>query len=223
MIERQFHLYVDSADLNELRTILPHPLIYGVTTNPTLMRNAGLSRRALPGLVDQVFAWGASAVQVQVESRDADDMVRDARAALSLGPAGRIIPKIPATRAGFTAGGRLADEGLRVTYTAVFAPEQALFAANAGAAYAAPYLGRLVDQGEDALAVIARMQALVSRYGRDTRLLVASVRTREAFLSLLELGVGAITVPVQLMGQLLDHGATLDAERAFLDDAGAPR
>ena len=61
MTDPQFHLYVDSADLNELRTILPHPLIYGVTTNPTLMRHAGLSRRALPGLVDQVFAWGASA------------------------------------------------------------------------------------------------------------------------------------------------------------------
>ncbi len=219
MNEPRFHLYIDSADLSEIQALLPNPLVYGVTTNPTLMRRAGLKRNAFARFVEDVLALEARAVQVQVWSADAEGMLRDARASLDLGPKGTIIPKIPATRAGFTAGCRLAAEGIRITYTAVFAPEQALFAANTGAAYAAPYLGRMDDQGSDALAVLARMQALVSRYGSDTRLLVASIRTREAFLSLLDLGVGAITIPPRLAPELLDHVTTLEAESVFLSDS----
>ena len=221
MISPRFHLYIDSADLGVIQALLPNPLIYGVTTNPTLMRRAGLRSEELAAFIDRVLVLEAQVVQVQVSSRDANGMLRDARAALELGPEGRIIPKIPATRAGFAAGCRLSAEGVRVTYTAVFAPEQALFAANTGAAYAAPYLGRLDDLGSGSMALLARMQALVSRYGSDTRLLVASIRTREAFLSLLDLGVGAITIPPSLAPELFDHVSTLDAESAFLADAEA--
>ncbi|HZP92868.1 MAG TPA: transaldolase family protein [Burkholderiales bacterium] len=223
MIEPRFHLYIDTADPAAVRANLPHPLIYGVTTNPTLMRRASLKRSALPGFVEQALALGARAVQVQVESPDTAGMLRDARAALAWGPSGRIIPKIPATRAGFAAGSELSAGGVRVTYTAVFTPEQAMFAANAGAAYAAPYFGRLQDQGVDGAASIARMQALIDRYGSGTRLLVASVRSRDAFLSLLDLGVGAITVPPTLLPELLEHQATLEAQRDFLSDAESVR
>lgn len=219
----KFHLYVDSADLDALKTILPHPLIYGVTTNPTLMRSAGLKRTALPAFVEQVLDLGAMAVQVQVVSAGVDGILRDVREALTLGPAGSIIAKIPATRAGFAAGARLSAEGVPVTYTAVYVLEQAMFAANTGAAYAAPYLGRLQDQGVDGLELIGRMQSMIERYGQGTRLLIASVRSRQAFLSLLELGVGAITIPPLLIGELLDHDFTLQAERVFLADAEACR
>jgi transaldolase len=106
-----------------------------------------------------------------------------------------------------------------VTYTAVYAPEQAHLAAMLGAAYAAPYLGRLEDSGFDGLGLIARMQSLVAQTGAATRLLVASVRSREAYLALLALGVGAITIPPRLLHELLDHPATLEAERGFLADA----
>ena len=108
-----------------------------------------------------------------------------------------------------------------VTWTAVYAPEQAHFAAQLGAAYAAPYLGRLEDSGVDGLALIGQMQSLVSRSGANTRLLVASVRSRAAYLALLELGVGSITIPPKLFSELFDHSATLDAERGFLTDAAA--
>jgi len=110
-----------------------------------------------------------------------------------------------------------------VTYTAVYAPEQAHFAALLGAAYAAPYLGRLQDAGVDGLALVARMQRLVERCAGETRLLVASIRSREAYLSLLDLGVGCVTIPPRLFGAILDHEATLQAERGFLEDARALR
>lgn len=214
-----FHLYLDSADLGELRACLPHPVVWGVTTNPTLLKRAGVAAAALPALLETCLNLGARQVQAQVTSREADAMLADAQALLRHFDAGQLVVKIPATRAGFSAGAQLAQDGVPVTYTAVYAPEQAHFALQLGAAYAAPYLGRLEDAGIDGLALIARMQQLVA--AGPMRLLVASVRTRGAYLSLLELGVGAITIPPRLFGELLDHAATLEAERGFLSDAGA--
>ncbi|RYY87386.1 MAG: transaldolase [Comamonadaceae bacterium] len=216
-----FHLYLDSADLAELQTCLPHPVIHGVTTNPTLLRRAGVARAGLPRLLHAALKLGARQVQAQVHAADADGMLADARSLLAEFDAGQLVVKIPATRQGLQAGAELGRTGVPVTYTAVYAAEQAHFAAQLGAAYAAPYLGRLQDSGIDGLALIGQMQSLVARSGAATRLLVASVRSREAYLALLDLGVGAIAIPPRLFAQLVDHPPTVDAERGFLADAAA--
>jgi len=214
-----FHLYLDSADLAALRACLPHPAVHGVTTNPTLLRRAGVPQAALPDLLKELLALGARQVQAQVASQDAQGMLADAQRLLAPFAPGQLVVKIPATREGLRAGAALSAAGHPVTYTAVYAPEQAHFAAQLGAAYAAPYLGRLEDGGADGLALIAQMQSLVA--GSGTRLLVASVRSREAYLALLRLGVGAITIPPSLFAELVDHEATHEAERGFLADARA--
>lgn len=218
-----FHLYLDSADLAEIEACLPHPVVHGVTTNPTLLRRAGVDRGGVPRLLKRCIDLGARQVQAQVYSADAEGMLGDARALLPQFEPGQLVVKIPATRQGLAAGAQLVAEGVPVTWTAVYAPEQAHFAAQLGAAYAAPYLGRLEDAGLDGLALIARMQALVAGQpaSSGTRLLVASVRSREAYLALLALGVGAVTIPPRLLAELLDHPATLEAERGFLADARA--
>ena len=222
------HLYLDTADLADLERVLPDPLVYGVTTNPTLMKRAGLAWDALPGFLQRVAALGARAVHVQVRHRDVTGMLADARAMLALAQTSRvattIVTKLPATREGLAAAATLARDGVPVTTTAVYEPEQVLWSALVGARYAAPYLGRLEDAGRDGLAVIAAMQATVRAYGRgdagsDLRLLVASVRSPQAFRDLLALGVGAITVPVALFEALTEHAATLAAEATFLADA----
>jgi len=215
-----FHLYLDSADITELRACLPHPVIHGVTTNPTLLKRAGVSRAALPDLLAELLSLGAKQVQAQVQSADVAGMLADADALLRSFGKGQLVIKIPATRAGFQAGAQLSARGVPVTYTAVYAAEQAHFAAQLGAAYAAPYLGRLQDAGVDGLALIGQMQRLVAASGAATRLLVASVRSRDAYLSLLDLGVGSITIPPRLFPELMDHEATRAAERGFLADAG---
>jgi len=212
------HLYLDSADLSELRACLPHPLIHGITTNPTLLKRAGVGRDALPALLQAAIELGARQVQAQVSSAQADAMLEDAERLLRPFERGQLVVKIPATREGLRAGAELSARGVPVTYTAVYVLEQAHFAAQLGAAYAAPYLGRLQDAGIDGLALIAQMQSAVE--GSGTRLLVASVRTREACLALLRIGVGAITIPPHLFAELVDHDATIEAERVFLADAG---
>lgn len=214
-----FHLYLDSADLSELRSCLPHPVVHGVTTNPTLLKRAGIGRAGLVDLLEQALKLGAKQVQAQVQSPDAQGMLGDAEELLRHFDPGQLVVKIPATREGFRAGAELSARGVPVTYTAVYAAEQAHFAAQLSAAYAAPYLGRLDDSGVNGLALIAQMQALIAHRGATTRLLVASVRTRQAFLALLDLGVGSITIPPRLFGELLDHDATQQAEAGFLADA----
>lgn len=217
----RFHLYLDSADLAELRRCLPHPVVHGVTTNPTLLLRAGVQRAGLPDLLGEMLALGARQVQAQVQCLDAPGMLDDAHDLLRHFAPGQLVIKIPATREGLRAGAQLVARGVPVTYTAVYALEQAHFSAQLGASYAAPYLGRLNDSGLDGLALITQMQSLLQACGSATRLLVASVRDRDAYLNLLRIGVGAITIPPRLLGELLDHPATLQAEQAFLADAQA--
>lgn len=216
---KPFHLYIDSADLDELSQCLPHPVIHGVTTNPTILKRAGVTRAALPGLFERLFKLGVKQVQAQVHAAAADAMLEDARTLLAGFDPGQIVIKIPVTRDGLRAGADLISRGVPVTFTAVYALEQAHFSAQLGATYAAPYFGKMDDVGFDGLGMITKMQAIIEKSGADTRLLVASIRSREAYLALLKIGVGAITIPARLFSELLDHQATLEAERAFLADA----
>ncbi|MBW6455130.1 MAG: transaldolase [Trueperaceae bacterium] len=217
------HLYLDSADAADLGRVLPSPLVAGVTTNPTLMRRAGLGWGDLPDLLRRLLDLGVFTAHVQVRHADAEGMLRDARGYLSLANGLTVITKLPATRAGFAAARALTSEGAPVTMTAVVEPEQVLWSALVGARYAAPYLGRMDESGRDGLAVVGAMQAVAQAYGDGhdpaLRLLVASIRSREAFRDLLRLGVGAVTVPVPLFEALTEHEATLAAERTFLADA----
>jgi transaldolase len=214
------HLYVDSADLQLLEEALQSPVVYGVTTNPSILKRDQVKRSSLPKFVETVLGMGARAVQVQVWSQDANGMVSDALEFLTYGEAGAVVAKIPATQEGLKAAAKLAGDGIPVTLTAAYALEQALWATQLGVAYLAPYLGRLEDAGHDGLGLIAKMQALISRNPNNkTRLLVASVRSRRAFLALLELEVGSITVPPALLPKLLDPIETLEAERGFKADA----
>ena len=216
---KPFHLYIDSADLDELSQCLPHPVIHGVTTNPTILKRAGVTRAALPGLFEKLFKLGVKQVQAQVHAATADAMLEDARTLLAGFDPGQVVIKIPVTREGLRAGADLISRGVPVTFTAVYALEQAHFSAQLGATYAAPYFGKMDDVGFDGLGMITKMQGIIERSGADTRLLVASIRSREAYLALLKIGVGAITIPPRLFAELLDHQATLEAERAFLADA----
>ncbi|MFT3850949.1 MAG: transaldolase family protein [Propionivibrio sp.] len=216
---KPFHLYIDSADLDELSQCLPHPVVHGVTTNPTILKRAGVTRAALPGLFEKLFKLGVRQVQAQVHAATADAMLEDARTLLAGFDPGQIVIKIPVTRDGLCAGADLIARGVPVTFTAVYALEQAHFSAQLGATYAAPYFGKMDDVGFDGLGMITKMQGIIERSGADTRLLVASIRSREAYLALLKIGVGAITIPPRLFSELLDHQATLEAERAFLADA----
>lgn len=216
---KKFHLYLDSADIGELKKCLPHPVIHGVTTNPTLLKRAGVTRAALPKLFEKLLKLGAKQVQAQVHAATTDAMLEDAKVLLAGFDPGQVVIKIPATRDGLRAGAMLRELGTPVTFTAVYSLEQAHFAAQLGVDYAAPYFGKLDEFGFDGLGLITKMQQIIANSGAKTRLLAASIRSRDAYLALLNIGVGAVTVPPRLFAELVDHPATIEAERLFLVDA----
>lgn len=214
-------LLLDTADRQVIDSFTDHPLVGGITTNPTLLRRSGVRRNELADFVGHVLARGFTELHVQVMSSTTDAMLVDADTLLGFGDTHRLVIKIPVTHDGLRAAQALIREGVRVTLTAGYAAEQALWAVRVGASYLAPYLGRLNDNGENGLAVIAEMQAILEREGGATKLLVASIRSSTEVVALAKLGVGAVTLPPALLQAMLTNSRTNEAERNFLADAAA--
>ncbi len=211
-------LYVDSADVTAIRQALATGYVSGVTTNPTLLRRAGLQRGDIPSLVRTAVEAGAGEVHLQVLSPGSTAMMEDGLWLHGLDPA-HVLVKVPATKEGLGVGARLAAQGVGVTCTAVYAARQLILASAVGARYAAVYLGRMRDAGQNALETIGGMMTVVRAQQMTVRLLVASVRTPEDVEALAALGVPCATLPPELLSALPQVGATLDAVRTFEEDA----
>jgi len=211
-------LYVDTADGHAITQAAATGFVFGVTTNPTLLRRASLRRTDLAPLVQTAAHAGLREIHLQVFSADAAAMVADARMLYALDPR-HVVIKIPATAAGFRAAHELREE-MPITITAVFTARQALLAGIVGARYAAVYLGRLRDAGQDAAAALTGMLAAVRAQQMDVRLLIASVREASDVEMLAQLGIPAVTLPPALLLALPDAAGTAQAVQAFQDDIG---
>lgn len=211
-------LYVDTADADALTRAHATGYVFGVTTNPTLLRAAKLSRDDLPALVQRAVGARLQEIHLQVLSDDLEGMLRDARALHALDPA-HVVVKIPATATGFRAAHMVAQEGLRLTITAVYAVRQVVLAEAVGARYAAVYFGRLRDAGQDATALLRGMMETVRAQHLATQVLVASVRSAEDVETLAQLGVPAVTLPPPILFALPEHAGTAQAVQNFQDDA----
>jgi transaldolase len=213
-------IYIDSADIAEIREALASGYVYGVTTNPTLLRRAGLRASQVPSLVRQAIDLGARELHLQTYADTPEGMIREAHALAELDP-DRIVVKIPATAPGYAATSQLATRGLRTTLTAVYTPRQALLAHAVGAKYIAVYAGRMRDAGLDALQVIGQMQRILDAQRSGVEILAASIRVPEEIEALAELGVATATLPLKVLLQLPTSDHTAAAARTFSDDAQA--
>ncbi len=213
-------ILVDSAELAAVGAALATGFVAGVTTNPTLLRRAGVPAVAVPDLARQVFAAGAGELHLQVYAADAEGMLREGRALAALAP-GRVYVKLPATPAGYATAAQLAREQVPVTLTAVYTLRQALLSQSVGARYIAVYVGRMRDAGLDALGLIGQMQALLRAQGASVTILAASIRDPEEVPALAALGVGAATIAPPVLAELLASEHTARAAAAFAVDARA--
>jgi transaldolase len=207
------NLFVDSADRVAVEPLLRSGLIAGVTTNPTLLRKAGVRNDEIPDLVRWAVDSGAGTVFVQAWGSGADELERRGRQLGALDE--RVVVKVPATLAGLRATRRLVAGGLPVLVTAVYAAHQVLPAIAAGAHYVAPYLGRMNDAGRDGFAEIAAMRRAIESTGSALRILVASLRDPVAATRLAELGVRDFTLGTDVLQQFFDDPLTADAVAAF--------
>lgn len=211
-------LFLDSADPGDWKRYLPTGVFHGVTTNPLLLERAGqpCTLANLESLTRQACDLGALEIHLQTWGRDPQDMVHHgSQLALMAGLGLEMAVKIPITAPGLTVARQLRDAGCAVTLTAVHNPGQVLLAAGFGAAYAAPYLGRLNDQGRQGRQAVLDMHAILRKTGSATRLLVASLRSAAEVVGLATLGLDTLTFGPAVAAELLQEDLTTAAAADF--------
>ena len=208
------HIFIDSADIQTIERALKSGYVYGVTTNPTLLQRANVRVQQVPSLAKQVIELGAHELHLQVYAEDSLLIIQDAMRLVEIDPK-RVVIKIPATPAGFSAAAQLAGQGVRVTLTAVYTVAQAVLAMSVGAQYIAVYLGRMRDDGLDALALVGQMQRMFNAQHSSVEILAASIRTPAEVEALAELGIAAATLPFEVLQQLPESPRTFTAAAAF--------
>nr|MEE4269649.1 transaldolase family protein [Candidatus Krumholzibacteria bacterium] len=212
-------LFLDSADLAAWRDILPGGAFHGITTNPLLLERAGLpcSPDVLHQLVEEAEKLPIQEIHLQTWGRTTDEMIANGQALASLDRPGlRVALKVPMTTEGMAAAVQLRATGCPLTLTAVFSSGQVLLAAGFQAAYVAPYLGRLNDQGLDGAHIIQTMDRVLKKSHSPTRLLVASLRTAGEVVNLASTGIDTLTFGPGVAADLLQDPLTDRAHEDFL-------
>ena len=206
-------LFIDSADINEIREAAELGVLDGVTTNPSLVAKTGKSFEAV---VKEILEVVSGPVSLEVVSTDFAGMMREAHDLVKYGE--NVVIKIPLIREGLKATKALADEGIAVNVTLCFSPMQALLAAKAGAAYISPFVGRLDDISHDGMELIQQIVDIYDNYLFETEVLVASVRHPLHMLEAARMGADVATVPFKVIDQLLKHPLTDIGLEKFLAD-----
>jgi len=196
-------LFLDTADVEEIRKGVALGVVSGVTTNPTLVARV---RRPLPEVVKEICALVPGPVSAEVLASDAEGMVEEARHLASLAP--NVVVKIPITEEGLRAVKVLSGEGIATNVTLVFSPNQALLAALAGATYVSPFVGRLDDVGHDGMEVVRTTVSIFRQYGFSTQVIAASIRHPMHVVAAAQAGAPIATVPFGVLMQMLRHPLT---------------
>lgn len=216
--ENGLRLFLDSADPTDWRRLLPLGYFHGVTTNPLLLERAGqpctvASLRTLAGGARDL---GAREIQMQTWGRSPEQMVETGEHLAEMAePDFRVLVKVPATAEGFQVARILLSRGCSVTLTAVYTSGQVMAAAGLGASYAAPYLGRLDDAGQDGASTVLTMHEILAGTGSQTRLLTASLRTAEQVVDLATKGLDTFTFGPGVADQLIVSDLTAAADTDF--------
>ena len=208
----------DTADLDELRALYSFFPLEGVTTNPTILKNAGYKFSvAIEGIQELV---GAGMVHVQMISSEAEDMVREAKKYRSYYDFGdNYYAKIPVTQNGYRAMRILKDAGVNVTATAIFTQQQALVAMKAGADFVAPYVSRLDNISSHGIEVVGDIVQNILEYGLKGKVLAASFKTVDQIYRVSMAGAHSVTIGSELLHQLIKHPMTDIGVKQFELDA----
>ncbi|RUM91150.1 MAG: fructose-6-phosphate aldolase [Thermovibrio sp.] len=205
--------FIDTADVNEIKSAMEMGLIDGVTTNPTLISRTG---RPFLEVAKEILEIVPGPVSLEVVSLDTQGMVDEARQLAKLGD--NVVIKIPMTTEGLKAVKILSSEGIKTNVTLVFSPLQALLAAKAGATYVSPFVGRLDDIGHDGMELISQVVQIYENYGFETEIIVASVRHPQHVLQAALIGADIATIPYKVIKQLAKHPLTDIGIERFLED-----
>jgi transaldolase len=205
-------IFVDSADVEEIKKIVKLGFVSGVTTNPSLIAKTGRDPRE----VYYELAQMVEHVSAEVVSEDPESMVREGLEYASIHP--NIVIKLPMTPNGLIALKGLKEKGVRVNMTLIFSPSQALLAARAGADFVSPFIGRIDDIGYYGTDLIRQVSQIFALHGIETKIIAASIRNPIHFIEAALAGAHIATVPPDVIWKLLQHPLTDIGLEKFLSD-----
>ena len=197
-------LFLDTADIDEIRTAVSWGVIDGVTTNPTLYgRVAGMS---YDDVLKQICGLTPGPVSAEVIADDLDGMLSEGRHFAKLAP--NIVVKVAMSETGLQAISRFKAEGIRTNCTLIFSANQGLLAAKAGASLLSPFVGRLDDVNEEGMTCIRELAEIVAIHELDSEVLAASVRHPRHVTEAALAGAHVATVPLKVLQQMVHHPLT---------------
>ncbi len=206
-------LFIDTANVDEIRKANDMGIICGVTTNPSLIAKEG---RVFEEVVKEITEIVDGPISAEVTAMDAPTMVEQAIPLSKIHP--NIVIKIPMCAEGLKACKKLTEMGIKTNVTLIFSSAQALLAARAGATYVSPFLGRLDDIGMDGMNLIEEIVTIFDAHGIDTEIIAASTRHPIHVTHAAMAGSHIATVPYKVLEQMLHHPLTDSGIERFLKD-----
>lgn len=206
-------IFIDTANVEEIRRVAEWGILDGVTTNPSLIAKEG---RDLKEVIEEICSIVDGPISAEVMSLESAKMVEEARKLAKLHK--NIVIKIPMCEEGLKAAFVLKKEGIKTNVTLIFSAQQALLAAKAGASFVSPFLGRLDDIGNEGITLIHDIADIFNIYGIETEIISASVRHPIHVLECAKAGSDIATIPYKVLCQMLKHPLTDAGIEKFIDD-----
>ncbi len=207
-------IFIDSADIKEIREVHSWGILDGVTTNPSLVAKTG---KKFLECVQEIAELVDGPISVEVISQDSEGMVKEARELVKIQPK-NITIKIPCTPEGLKAVKILAAEDIKTNMTLVFSPSQAVLAAKAGATFVSPFVGRLDDISHFGMEIVGDILLIYENYNFKTEVIVASIRNPLHFVEAAKMGAHIATCPFAVLSLLVKHPLTDIGIKKFYED-----
>ena len=206
-------IFLDSADINEIKTHIASDFVDGVTTNPSLIAKSG---RNILEAIAEICSVVDGPVSAEVAATDYETMLAEGLKLAALAP--NVTVKVPLTEDGLRTCRALSDEGHQVNVTLCFTAGQALLAAKAGARFISPFVGRLDDIGQDGMGLIGDICTIYDQFNFETEVLVASIRSTQHVVDAAMLGADVVTLPPKILSALYKHPLTDKGLADFISD-----
>ncbi len=206
-------IFLDTANVEDIREIASWGIVDGVTTNPSLCSK---ENRKFEDLIREICRIVPGPVSVECISVQADEIVVEARKLAAIAP--NVVIKIPVGIEGLKAVKILSAEGIKVNMTLVFSANQALLAAKAGARYVSPFIGRLDDISQEGMDLIEEIAAIFENYRLETEVIVASIRHPRHVIQAALIGADIATIPAAVLEKMIRHPLTDAGIATFLKD-----
>ena len=207
-------IFLDTANLDELKKAVDWQMIDGATTNPTLM--ARESGRKFSDMAKEICRLVPGPVSLEGVGLTVEALVKEGKKLSAI--AKNVVFKVPMTVEGLRAVRALKKLGIKTNVTLVFSANQALLVAKAGADYCSPFVGRLDDIGQSGMGLIKEIVAIYKNYGFKTQVLAASIRSTVHVQAAAMAGADVATIPFKILEQMYQHSLTDKGIKAFLDD-----